>query len=131
MAIDIIITYTISPFTSKMFGGVKFVGSISKECDALDISFHLLIGFAKDAVPKFVKDHSIAGVVTDFSPLRTPTQWVNDVKDSLPHTVPMFQVCYYFDCVQMRQFSNLLSATQSNMLKYIYRVFGFQKYQYV
>ena len=51
-----------------------------------------MIGLAKDTVPEFVTKHKIGGLVVDFCPLRTHTQWVNDVKKSLPEDVPMAQV---------------------------------------
>ncbi len=64
-----------------------------QECRQLDIGFHLLTGYAKDNIPKFVKDNKIGGVVTDFSPLRVPREWVEDVKQGLPKDVPFCQVC--------------------------------------
>lgn len=63
-----------------------------QECQELDIPFHLLIGFAQDVLPAFVTDHGLGGVVTDFSPLRIPMQWVEDVKERLPGDVPFVQV---------------------------------------
>ena len=58
----------------------------------LDIPFHLLIGYAKDVLPKFVKDNKIGGLVTDFSPLREPRNWVKDVASGLPSSIPFCQV---------------------------------------
>ncbi|XP_026577470.1 deoxyribodipyrimidine photo-lyase-like isoform X1 [Pseudonaja textilis] len=63
-----------------------------EECRLLDIPFHLLIGFAKDTLPLFVTQHGIGGVVTDFSPLRVPLQWVLDIQERLPSDVPLAQV---------------------------------------
>ncbi|XP_062595077.1 deoxyribodipyrimidine photo-lyase-like, partial [Saccostrea cucullata] len=63
-----------------------------QECKDLDISFHLLIGHAKDVLPPFVKENKIGGVVTDFSPLRVPAEWVSDVTKALPKDVPFCQV---------------------------------------
>ena len=85
----------------------------------MNISFHLLIGYAKDVLPQFLKDNNIGGLVTDFSPLRTPTAWVNDVTAALPKDVPMCQVynitvCYIkgmnkcFSC-DIKQTSNMAS----------------------
>ncbi|XP_028650777.1 CPD photolyase isoform X1 [Erpetoichthys calabaricus] len=65
---------------------------VEKECTELDISFHLLIGYAKDVLPEFVKSNHIGAVVTDFSPLRVPLQWLQDVKDRLPEGIPFVQV---------------------------------------
>ncbi|XP_042313332.1 deoxyribodipyrimidine photo-lyase-like [Sceloporus undulatus] len=72
-----------------MLRGLK---EVAKECQELNIPFHLLIGFAKDSLPPFVMEHGIGGVVTDFSPLRVPMQWVQDVRDRLPSDVPFVQV---------------------------------------
>lgn len=65
---------------------------VSQELHLLDISFHLLIGYAKDVLPGFIKDHGLGAVVTDFSPLRTSNQWVKDVKEELPKNIPFCQV---------------------------------------
>ncbi|VDI14359.1 deoxyribodipyrimidine photo-lyase [Mytilus galloprovincialis] len=62
------------------------------DCNKLEISFHLLIGYAKDVLPQFVTDNDIGGVVTDFSPLRTPMQWVDDVTTAIPKNIPICQV---------------------------------------
>ncbi|XP_078245851.1 deoxyribodipyrimidine photo-lyase-like [Pogona vitticeps] len=72
-----------------MLRGLK---EVAQECRELSIPFHLLIGVAKDTLPPFVRKHSIGGVVTDFSPLRLPMQWVQDVRDELPPEVPFVQV---------------------------------------
>lgn len=65
---------------------------VFEECKLLNISFHLLPGMANKELPKFVKKHSIGAVVTDFSPLRVPLKWVEDVKNSLPADVALVQV---------------------------------------
>lgn len=66
----------------------------AQECRELNISFHLLMGEAKTVLPAFVKEHSIGGVVTDFSPLRIPMMWVNQLKDKLPDKVLLCQVSF-------------------------------------
>jgi len=35
---------------------------------------------------------SLGAVVTDFTPLREPLQWLEDVKKSLPEDIPLIQV---------------------------------------
>ena len=72
-----------------------YVMILSQECKDLNISFHLLIGYAKDVLPDFVKEGKMGGVITDFSPLRTPTSWVSDVTKALPKDVPFCQVGVY------------------------------------
>ncbi|XP_053315662.1 deoxyribodipyrimidine photo-lyase-like isoform X2 [Spea bombifrons] len=71
---------------------LKGLQEVAEECKGLNIPFHLLIGYAKDVLPAFVEEHSIAGVVTDFSPLRVPMRWVEDVCEKLPKDVPLVQV---------------------------------------
>lgn len=51
-----------------------------------------MIGHAKDVLPSFVKDHQIGGVITDFSPLRVPAEWVSAVSTALPSDIPLCQV---------------------------------------
>ncbi|XP_043926648.1 deoxyribodipyrimidine photo-lyase-like [Protopterus annectens] len=79
--------------TIRHFGFMlKGLQEVAEECKDLNIPFHLLIGYAKNKLPQFIKDHNIGGMVTDFSPLRVPLQWVQDVKENLPKDVPFVQV---------------------------------------
>lgn len=72
-----------------LLNGLK---EVERECSSLNLTFHLLIGSAVTKIPKFVKDHGIGAVVCDFSPLRVPMQWVDDVRQKLPKSVPLVQV---------------------------------------
>lgn len=72
-----------------MLDGLK---EVERECLSRDISFHLLIGRAPDVLPKFIRDNSIGGVVTDFSPLRVFNQWLDRLIDELPDGVSLCQV---------------------------------------
>lgn len=58
----------------------------------MDIQFHLLHGSAGEVLPGFVAEHSLGAVVTDFSPLREPLQWLEEVKATLPSEIPLIQV---------------------------------------
>lgn len=79
--------------TIRQFGFMlKGLAEVEKECRSLNIPFHLLMGEASEVLPKFLKEKNIGGVVTDFSPLRTPTKWVQDLKGKLPKDVPFCQV---------------------------------------
>ncbi|KAL7640172.1 UNVERIFIED_CONTAM: hypothetical protein RMT77_009586 [Armadillidium vulgare] len=71
---------------------LKGLQEVESDCQKLNIPFHLLLGQPKEVLPKFVKEENIGGVVTDFSPLRLPLQWVEDVEKSLPEDVPFGQV---------------------------------------
>lgn len=65
---------------------------VERDCNLLNIKFHLIIESAATGIPKFVKERNIGGVVCDFSPLRVPLKWVQDVKDKLPKTIAFCQV---------------------------------------
>ncbi|CEL93225.1 unnamed protein product [Vitrella brassicaformis CCMP3155] len=72
---------------------IKGLKEVESELRDLNIPFHLLIGFAKDALPPFIQQHRISVVVTDFSPVRVPMQWYRDVAASLEQSgVPLIQV---------------------------------------
>lgn len=58
----------------------------------MDIEFHFLIGCGKDVLPSFVQKHKLGAVVIDFSPLREPRSWADELKTSLPPGVPLIQV---------------------------------------
>ncbi|XP_017132851.1 deoxyribodipyrimidine photo-lyase [Drosophila elegans] len=72
-----------------MMGGLQ---EVEQQCRTLDIPFHLLIGPPVERLPDFVKTNDIGAVVCDFSPLRLPRQWVDDVGKALPKSVPLVQV---------------------------------------
>ncbi|XP_030608569.1 CPD photolyase isoform X2 [Archocentrus centrarchus] len=74
---------------SFMLKGLK---EVAKECKHLNIQFHLLHGAPGNVLPGFASDHSLGAVVTDFSPLREPLQWLEDVKKKLPQDIPFIQV---------------------------------------
>ncbi|XP_041804411.1 CPD photolyase isoform X1 [Chelmon rostratus] len=71
---------------------LKGLEEVAKKCKSLNIQFHLLRGSAGDVIPGFVSDRSLGAVVTDFSPLREPLQWLEDVKKKLPKDIPLIQV---------------------------------------
>lgn len=58
----------------------------------MDIQFHLLRGSAGELLPGFVSEHQLGAVVTDFSPLREPLKWLDDVKKKFPEDIPLIQV---------------------------------------
>lgn len=65
---------------------------VEAQCQKLNVQFHLLQGSADREIPKFVNNHNMGAVVCDFSPLRVPMKWVNDVCQKLPPDVPLSQV---------------------------------------
>lgn len=71
---------------------LKGLEEVEEECLKLNIGFHLLLGEHGKAIPKFLEDNNFGGIVTDFTPLRVPTQWVENVKRALPEDVPFCQV---------------------------------------
>ncbi|XP_048094595.1 LOW QUALITY PROTEIN: CPD photolyase [Alosa alosa] len=71
---------------------LKGLQEVAKESSVLDIQFHLLSGFPGDTLPGFIKEWNMGVVVTDFWPLRDPTQWVDDVKKNISPDIPIIQV---------------------------------------
>lgn len=71
---------------------LKGLEEVASECQNLDIEFHLLLGKAEDVLPQFITEHEIGGLVTDFSPLQVPQQWLKDVKEAIPKNIPMCKV---------------------------------------
>lgn len=63
-----------------LINGLK---EVAEECKKLSIEFYLLMGKHSEEIHKFVKDHSVGAVVCDFSPLRVPAKWVDEVKDNV------------------------------------------------
>lgn len=53
----------------------------------------MLLGEPDKVLPDFVKSKEIGGVVTDFTPMRKPLKWLEDVAKKLPKDVPVCQVC--------------------------------------
>ncbi|XP_017061488.1 deoxyribodipyrimidine photo-lyase-like [Drosophila ficusphila] len=72
-----------------MIGGLQ---EVEQQCRSVNVPFYLLMGSAVDQLPDFVKSKGIGAVVCDFSPLRVPRKWVEDVGNSLPKSVPLVQV---------------------------------------
>jgi deoxyribodipyrimidine photo-lyase len=77
---------------SFMLDGLK---EVERQCNALNIPFHLLFGLPVENIPKFVLDKNAAALVTDFSPLRVSREWVSavasEIKTQAP-TTPFVQV---------------------------------------
>lgn len=79
--------------TIRHFGFMlKGLEGVAQECRDVNIQFHLLHGSAADVLPGFVSSHHVGAVVTDFSPLREPLQWLEDAKKNLPEDIPFIQV---------------------------------------
>uniref|UniRef100_A0A3Q2PPE9 Deoxyribodipyrimidine photo-lyase n=1 Tax=Fundulus heteroclitus TaxID=8078 RepID=A0A3Q2PPE9_FUNHE len=71
---------------------LKGLQEVAKECKRLNVQFHLLHGAPGEVLPGFVSDQGFGAVVTDFSPLREPQQWLKDVKKKLSKDTPLIQV---------------------------------------
>eukprot|EP00088_Acartia_fossae_P051229 TRINITY_DN5756_c0_g1_i3.p1 TRINITY_DN5756_c0_g1~~TRINITY_DN5756_c0_g1_i3.p1 ORF type:complete len:525 (-),score=182.13 TRINITY_DN5756_c0_g1_i3:776-2293(-) len=56
---------------------------VSKECDSLDIGFHLELGTPPDVITKsFLDKYKIGLIVSDFSPLRYHREWLESLEKS-------------------------------------------------
>ncbi|KAL9958302.1 hypothetical protein ACROYT_G035302 [Oculina patagonica] len=71
---------------------IKGLQEVEKELTELNIAFHMLLGEPDKVLPDFVKSKEIGGVVTDFTPMRKPLKWLEDVAEKLPKDVPVCQV---------------------------------------
>lgn len=52
----------------------------------------MLLGEPDMVLPDFVKSENVGGIIADFTPLRKPIKWLNDVMAKLPKNVPVCQV---------------------------------------
>lgn len=57
---------------------------VEEECVSLNIPFRLLLGHADKVLLPEVDRLQIKTLVTDFSPLRVPQQWVTNILKGLP-----------------------------------------------
>ena len=71
---------------------LKGLMQVEKECQELDINFHLLKGEPNVSILNFVKTHKMGAVITDFYPLKLPISWIDDVQKNLPEDIPFCQV---------------------------------------
>lgn len=71
---------------------LKGLKEVQRECQSLNIEFHLLSGEAPTELPNFVKNYKVGAVICDMSPLKVPKKWVQDVLQKLPADVPLIQV---------------------------------------
>lgn len=79
--------------TLRMYGFMlRGLNHVRSELESLGIPFHLLLGKPSQVLPEFVQKYDIGGIITDFSPLRVPKAWVNELVDILPPGVPLCQV---------------------------------------
>lgn len=83
-------TFLAAPLRAYRFL-LKGLREVEKECQQLNIGFHLLMGKAENVLPKFVEDYKVGTVITDFSPLRVPRQWVENVGKNITK-IPVVQV---------------------------------------
>lgn len=97
LELPLVVVFCLVPkFLNATLRHYKFMLSgleeVAAECKKLKIPFQLLMGSAKECIPRFIEDYDGAAVVCDFAPLRVPMQWVEDVKENLPTTVPLIQI---------------------------------------
>jgi deoxyribodipyrimidine photo-lyase len=72
---------------SFMLSGLQEVES---SLTRLDVPFFLALGEPERVIPQFVNEHSVAVLVTDFSPLKLNRQWVEGVARRID--VPLHEV---------------------------------------
>jgi deoxyribodipyrimidine photo-lyase len=90
VAFCLVPTFLAAPLRAYRFM-LKGLREVEKECQQLNIIFHLLIGQAENVLPKFIENYKVGTIITDFSPLRVPRQWVENVGKKIT-TIPVVQV---------------------------------------
>jgi len=90
VAFCLVPTFLAAPLRAYRFM-LKGLREVEKECQQLNIIFHLLIGQAENVLPKFTENYKVGTIITDFSPLRLPRQWVENVAKKIT-TIPVVQV---------------------------------------
>ncbi len=64
-----------------MFGGLQ---EVEKELDVLNIPFILLQGNPNETIARYIEEHSVGHLVTDFNPLRFTDVWREKVAKKIP-----------------------------------------------
>ena len=72
---------------SFLFYGLQ---EVHKDLKKLNIQFFLLSGLASETIPKFIEDHKVGLLLTDFSPLKVYTNRLRSVVNNT--TIPITQV---------------------------------------
>ncbi|XP_053965017.1 deoxyribodipyrimidine photo-lyase-like [Anastrepha ludens] len=97
LKLPLLVTYCLVPkFLNATLRHYKFLlgglEEVERECRELQIPFQLCLGPAAECLPKLVRSQKISALVCDFTPLRVPQEWVEQVKAALPAEVPFTQV---------------------------------------
>lgn len=71
---------------------LKGLREVRKECEELNIEFHMLYGSGAEVMPDFIKKNKIGALVIDFMPLRNVMNYAEQLKKTLPEDVPLCQV---------------------------------------
>lgn len=90
VAFCLVPTFLAAPIRAYRFM-LKGLREVERECQQLNIVFHLLTGQAENVLPKFVENYKVGTIVTDFAPLRVPRQWVENVGKKIT-SIPVVQV---------------------------------------
>jgi deoxyribodipyrimidine photo-lyase len=90
VAFCLVPTFLAAPIRAYRFV-LRGLREVEQECQQLNIIFHLLIGQAENVLPKFIENYKVGTIITDFSPLRVPRQWVENVGKKIT-TIPVVQV---------------------------------------
>lgn len=69
---------------------LKGLQELEKDLHSKNIPFFLLLGSPEVEIPKFVKDHKVSALVTDFSPLKISRAWKNAVNKKI--RIPFYEV---------------------------------------
>lgn len=70
-----------------MLNGLK---EVEKQLKDKDIPFFLLAGPPQEEIPKFVSEHNVGALVSDFDPLRIKRAWKDSIASEI--VIPFFEV---------------------------------------
>ncbi len=82
---------------------LRGLAEVESECRSLNIAFHLLIWPSATSGPAgvvldFLKSHQVGCLVADYSPLRTPRQWLEEVRGAIDKAFDKDEMCLYQVC---------------------------------
>ena len=91
----------------------------------------MLLGEPNVVLPDFVKSENIGGIIADFTPLRKPIKWLNDVMDKLPKNVPVCQVGLWKSLVLLFYAVSFLTWLHNAMFYLLTDVQGCNNYYFI
>lgn len=88
MAVVFVLVPEFLDATERAYGFLlKGLHEVESHLQKKDIPFYLLLGTPEKVIPKFVKEHSVTKIVTDFNPLKIVEQFKTAVTENVNASV--------------------------------------------